>query len=70
VQASYRSRIKRRVQLFEVEAGEHEYNLCVRFAGLRDDHTNDRVAVRPAMGRLLRKAITALVMQEERQKEK
>jgi hypothetical protein len=63
--ARWRSRERRKVQLFEFEAGEYEYNLAVRYAGLREDQTSNKALVSAAMGRLLRKALLALVLQEE-----
>jgi hypothetical protein len=61
----WRSRVRRKAQLFELEAGAFEYNLAVRYAGLREDQITNKVLVSAAMGRLLRKALIALVMQEE-----
>lgn len=64
-QARLRSRQRRKVQLFEFEAGAYEYDLAVKYAGLREDQTTNKAIARAALGRLLRKALVALVMQEE-----
>lgn len=63
--ARWRSRRRRGVQLFQVEAGAWEYGLMVRYAGLREERTSGKRAVRDALGRLLRKAVAALVLHEE-----
>jgi hypothetical protein len=68
--ARWRSRINRKVQLFEFEAGEYEYGLAVRYAGLREDQTSNKDLAAAAMGRLLRKALLALVQQEEARRKK
>jgi hypothetical protein len=59
--ARWRSRRRRGVQLFQIEAGPSEYDLAVRFAGLREDRISDKAAVSAAIGRLLRKALAALL---------
>jgi hypothetical protein len=68
--ARWRSRERRKVQLFEFEAGAYEYDVAVRYAGLRDDQTTSNSLVSAAMGRLLRKALLALVLQEEARRKK
>jgi hypothetical protein len=68
--ARWRSRERRKVQLFEFEAGAYEYNLAVKYAGLREDQTANKVLASAAMGRLLRKALLALVLQEEARRKK
>jgi hypothetical protein len=68
--ARWRSRERRKVQLFEFEAGAYEYDLAVRYAGLREDQTTNKTLVSAAMGRLLRKALLALVSQEEARRQK
>ena len=62
--ARWRSRQRRGMQLFELEAGDYEYNLAIRYAGLREDQTGNKVAVNAALGRLLRRALVALVLYE------
>jgi hypothetical protein len=68
--ARYRSRQRRKVQRFEFEAGPFEYNLAVKYADLREDQTSNKAVAAAAMGRLLRKALPALVMQEEARQKK
>lgn len=58
------------MQLFEFEAGAFEYNLAVKYAGLREHQTTNKALTAAAMGRLLRKALLALVMQEEARRKK
>jgi len=55
-----RSRQRRGVQLFQIEAGPEEYDLAVQYGGLREDQINDKVAIAAALGRLLRRALVAL----------
>jgi hypothetical protein len=59
--ARWRSRQRRGVQLFQFEAGEREYDLAIRFAGLREDQGGNKTSVNAALGRLLRKALVALL---------
>ncbi len=63
--ARWRSREARHVQLHQVEAGDFEYDLCVKYAGLKESQLTNKVAVNTSLGRLLRKALTALILQEE-----
>ena len=63
-----RSRQRRRVQLFQLEAGAREYDLAVKFAGLREDQIDNKVAVNTALGRLLRKALFALLHESKRRR--
>jgi hypothetical protein len=63
--ANCRDRQRRKVQLFEFEAGEREYNLAVKYAGLREDQTTNKTLAAAALGRLFRKALVALIEQEE-----
>jgi hypothetical protein len=64
--ARWRSRRRRGMALFTFEAGPHEYDLAVRFAGLREDQTGNKVAVNAALGRLLRRALVALLREDNR----
>jgi hypothetical protein len=68
--ARWRSRVRRRVQLFKIEAGADEYNLAIEFGGLRDDQVSDKDAVAAALGRLLRRGLVALLDQKHRQRRK
>jgi hypothetical protein len=60
----WRSRVRRGVQLFKLEAGRWEYDLCVRFAGLPEKQTGNKVAVAAALGRLLRRSLLALLRED------
>lgn len=64
--ARWRSRRQRGVQLFQLEAGLEEFDLAVKYGGLRDDQTGNKVAVNAALGRLLRRALVALLQQDNR----
>ena len=68
--ARWRSRRRRGVQLFQIEAGPHEYDLAVEYGGLREDQTADKVAVNAALGRLLRRALVALLREDLRRRKK
>jgi len=62
--ARWRSRQRRRVQLFKVEVRREERDLAVRFGGLRQDQIADNVAVSAALGRLLRRGLAALLRED------
>lgn len=64
--ARWRSRRRRGVELFSFEAGPQEYDLAVKYAGLREAQTANKVAVNAALGRLLRRALSALLREVER----
>jgi hypothetical protein len=66
--ARWRSRARRGVQLFQIEAGLHEYDLCVQHGGLREDQTADKRAVAAALGRLLRRALVGLLRENTRRR--
>jgi hypothetical protein len=66
--ARWRSRRRRGVQLFQFEAGPREYDLAVKFAGLREDQVENKTAVNAALGRLLRKAIVSLLQETNRRR--
>ena len=59
--ARCRARQRRGVQLFTVECGRLEYDLMVRFGGLREDRATNKAAANAALGRLLRLGIIALL---------
>ncbi len=61
----YLRKKSRPVHLAAARIGQHEHNLAMEFAGLRKDQLTDKVAVAAALGRLLRRALVAL-MNEER----
>jgi len=66
--ARWRSRQRRGVQLFQLEAGAWEYDLAVKFAELREDQINNKVAVNTALGKLLRRALAALLHESTRRR--
>lgn len=63
-----RSQQRRGVQLFHIEAGPEEYDLAVQYGGLREDQINDKVAISVALGRLLRRALVALLRENIRRR--
>jgi hypothetical protein len=64
--ARWRSRQRRGVQLFQIEAGPREYDLAVEYGGLREDQIADKAAIAAALGRLLRRALIALLREDTR----
>ena len=68
--ARWRSRRRRGVQLFQIEAGPREYDLAVEYGGLREDQITDKAAVNAALGRLLRRALVALLHVDTRKRRK
>ena len=56
-----RSRQRRGVQLFQLEAGDFEYDLAIRYGELSEDQVGDKAAVNTALGRLLRAGLIALI---------
>ena len=59
--AHWRSRQRRGVQLFKIEAGPKEYDLAIQYGGLRESQVADKAAVAPAFGRLLRRGLVCLL---------
>ncbi len=66
--ARWRSRRQRCVELYQLEAGASEIDLAIRFGGLKESRISDRHAVNAALGRLLRRALSALLREDSRQK--
>jgi hypothetical protein len=66
--ARWRSRRRRGVELFKLEAGADEYDLAIRFGGLKVSQVNDRNAVSAALGRLLHLGIVALLDRNPRRR--
>ena len=64
----WRSRRRRGVQLFQLEAGPLEYDLAVRYGGLRESQMANRAAVKAALARALRKAVTVLLHEGDRRR--
>jgi hypothetical protein len=51
-----------------VEAEPAEIDLAIRFGGLNESRLSDRRAVNAALGRLLRRALGALLREDDHQK--
>ncbi len=66
--ARWRSRRRRGVQLFQIEAGPREYDLAIQYGGLREDQTGDKAAIAAALGRLLRRPLVALLREDDRRR--
>ena len=66
--ARWRSRRRRGVQLFQIEAGPVEYDLAIKYGGLQEDQTNNKGATSAALGRLLRRSLIALLREDNRQR--
>jgi hypothetical protein len=64
--ARWRSRRRRGVQLFQLEAGPTEYDLAIRYGGLNETQVCNKHAVNAALGRLLRRALVALLREGDR----
>ncbi len=56
------------LRLLKLEAGDWEFGLATRYAGLQADQIGDRNEEAAAVGRLLRRALVALIEKEESQK--
>lgn len=57
----WRSRCKRKVVLFTLEADARLYDMAVKFGGLNESQIDNKDQVAAAIGRLLRAGITALL---------
>jgi hypothetical protein len=66
--ARWRSRRRRCVELYAIEVGTHEIDLAIMHGGLRENRLHDKLAISVALGRLLRRALVALVLHEEQQR--
>jgi hypothetical protein len=62
--ARWRERLHRGTAVYPVEIDGRLFDLMQRFGGLRDDKIDDRKAVSIALGRLLTRAVNALLQQE------
>ena len=62
----WRSRQRRGTALFMLEAGPHEYDLAIKFVGLKENQVGNKTAVSAALGRLLHRALVALLREEKR----
>jgi hypothetical protein len=59
-----RARQARGAACYYVEADAETFDLMVRFEGLDPDKTTDRQAVALALGKLLRRALSALLRED------
>lgn len=66
--ARLRSRQRRGVELYEIEAGWRELDLCVLLGELREDQLSDRITVANALGRLLGRGLVTLLNEKARRK--
>jgi hypothetical protein len=62
--ARWRERLHRGACVLPVEADATTFDLMERFGGLKDSKTSDRRAVATALGKLLRRALEALLREE------
>ena len=60
----WRERLNRGAAVYPVEIDGTTFDLMERFGGLRDSKTADRQAVATALGKLLRRALEALLREE------
>jgi hypothetical protein len=63
----WRSRQRRGVHLFQIEADYEVYDLAIKYGGLREDQLADRAAVAAALSRLWRRAVGALLREAARE---
>ena len=57
----WRSRCRRRVQLFDIEIDDQTIDMAIKFGGLEESQIDDRDKVSAALGRLLRSGIVCLL---------
>jgi len=62
--ARWRERLHRGAAVYPVEVDGTTFDLMERFGGLKDSKTGDRQAVATALGKLLRRALEALLREE------
>ena len=62
--ARWRERLRRGACVLPVEADATTFDLMERFGGLKDTKTGDRQAVATALGKLLRRALEALLREQ------
>ena len=62
--ARWRERLHRGAAVYPVEVDGTTFDLMERFGGLSDSKTGDRRAVATALGKLLRRALEALLREE------
>ena len=57
----WRSRCRRRVQLFTLEIDDQSLDMAIKFGGLNESQINNKDQVAAAIGRLLRAGMAALL---------
>ena len=62
--ARWRERLHRGAAVYAVEIDGTTFDLMERFGGLKDSRIGDRKAVATALGKLLRRALEALLREE------
>ena len=62
--ARWRERLQRGAAVYPVEVDGTTFDLMERFGGLKDSKIGDRQAVATALGKLLRRALEALLREE------
>ena len=62
--ARWRERLRRGAAVYPVEVDGTTFDLMERFGELRDSKIGDRQAVATALGKLLRRALEALLREE------
>ena len=62
--ARWRERLRRGAAVYPVEVDGTSFDMMERFGGLSDSKTGDRRAVATALGKLLRRALEALLREE------
>ena len=63
--ARWRERLHRGAAVYPVEVDATTFDLMERFGGLKDSKTGDRQAIAIALGKLLRRALEALLREED-----
>jgi hypothetical protein len=61
----WRERLHRGAAVYPVKVDGQLFDLMERFGGLKDSKTGDRQAVATALGMLLRRALEALLREED-----
>ena len=64
----WRERLRRGAAVYPVEVDGATFDMMERYAGLSPDKVGDKLAVRAALGRLLRAGLTALRELEARRR--
>jgi hypothetical protein len=68
--ARWRERLQRGAAVYPVEVDGTTFDLMERYGGLKDSKTGDRQAVATALGKLLRRALEALLREDDKQRTK